>query len=103
MIRVFVDTDLMIFKMSGHAGYAPTGSDIVCAAATMLASTLIQSVTKKVDSSEVLECRLDSGYAQLKVSPIKRKVRNECRVVFAAILEGFELLAARYPDNIIID
>ena len=103
MIRVFIDPQLLIFKMSGHSEFGPVGSDIVCAAATMLASTLVHNMTTRLDESEVLECRLDSGHAELKVAPIRKRMRNECRVLYAATLEGFELLAERYPEHVIID
>ena len=103
MIRVFVDPQLLIFKMSGHADFAPIGSDIVCAAATILASTLVHNMTTRLDESEILECALNSGHAVLKVSPIRKKMRNECRVLYAAVLEGFELLQQRYHDHVKID
>lgn len=103
MIRVNVNVDGLSFGMEGHADFGPVGSDIVCAAATMLASTLIQNMMQRLDESQVLECALDSGIARLKVSPIRKRVRRECKVVFAAILEGFELLAQRYPEHVVID
>lgn len=103
MIRVVVDTDLMIFRMSGHADFGPVGSDIVCAAATMLASTLVQNITHRLEPSEIMECVLDSGHAVLKVSPIRKKDRRACRLLYAATLEGFELLADRYPEHVLID
>lgn len=103
MIRVYVDIEHLSFGMVGHADFGPVGSDIVCAAATMLASTLIQNMNQRLDQSQILECTLNSGYAQLKINPIRKRVRKECRVIFAAILQGFELLAQRYPEHVVID
>ena len=103
MIRVLVDIERLSFRMEGHADFGPVGSDIVCAAATMLASTLIQNMVQKLDESQILVCRLDSGHAELKISPIRKRVRKECRVIYAAILQGFELLAQRYPEHVLID
>ena len=40
MIKIQFDNQEMILKISGHAGYAEKGSDIVCAAVTALAGTL---------------------------------------------------------------
>lgn len=103
MIRVVVDVEHLNFAMEGHADFGPVGSDIVCAAATMLASTLIQNMTRRLDKSEIPGCVLNSGYALLNVNPIRKRMRNECRIVFAAILQGFELLAQRYPEHVVID
>lgn len=103
MIRVVVDVEHLNFAMEGHADFGPVGSDIVCAAATMLASTLVQNMMHRLDESQILECTLDSGCARLKVSPIRKRMRKECRVIFAAILQGFELLQQRYPEHVVID
>lgn len=103
MIRVCVDIERLSFSMEGHADFGPLGSDIVCAAATMLASTLVQNMVRRLDESQILECRLDSGHAVVKVSPIRKRVRRECRVIYAAVLQGFELLAQRYPEHVVID
>ena len=103
MIRVFIDPQLLIFKMSGHSEFGPVGSDIVCAAATMLASMLVHNMTTRLDESQIMECELNSGHAVLKVMPIRKRMRNECRVLYTATLEGFELLAERYPEHVIID
>ena len=42
MIEVNVRLDGI--TISGHANYAPAGSDVVCAAVTVLTQTLIQSL-----------------------------------------------------------
>lgn len=103
MIRVQIDVEGMRFRMEGHADFGPVGSDIVCAGATMLASTLISHVTRICDPYDVLECALESGLAVLEVSPMRKRKRKECRIVFAAIHEGFELLVQRYPHHVKID
>lgn len=103
MIRVVVDVERLNFSMAGHADFAPAGSDIVCAAATMLASTLVQNMIRRLDGSEIQGCALNSGYALLNVNPDHESMRRECSVIFSAILEGFELLAAKYPDHVTIE
>ncbi|MCI7181565.1 MAG: ribosomal-processing cysteine protease Prp [Schaedlerella sp.] len=42
MIEVIVHQDGI--KISGHAGYAPQGQDIVCAAVSAITQTLIKSI-----------------------------------------------------------
>lgn len=100
MICVKMDTRCMYFEMEGHAGYAPVGQDIVCAAASALACTLIAHITAIVPTQDVLECERSIGKCVLHVYPPKRKLRHRCRIVYAAIREGLELLAEKYPENI---
>ena len=88
MIRVVVDVEHLNFAMEGHADFGPVGSDIVCAAATMLASTLVQNMTRRLDKSEIQGCALNSGYALLNVNPVRECMRRECSVIFSAILES---------------
>ena len=38
MIRVSIDPQELVFRLDGHAGYAPEGQDIVCASASMMAA-----------------------------------------------------------------
>lgn len=103
MIRVHIDPDTLWFRMEGHADFGPVGSDIVCAAATMLASTLISSTHDRVADGEVQQCCLQPGKAMLHVTPKRRKACEACKVMFESTHRGFRLLAQSYPDNIIID
>ena len=79
MITVTIEKNKI--KASGHAGTAPKGQDLVCAAFTMLCHSLIESFGKltgdsfiyKIDSgSFYFECALPSG--QKKKAPCICKV-----------------------------
>ena len=102
MIRISIDVNGLRFSMDGHAGYGPVGSDIVCAACTILATTLISRCVHIAEPGDITECILEPGAARLEIKPLRRKLRAECRVIFAAFREGFELLAQRYPENLLI-
>lgn len=103
MIRVSIDTDELMFKLDGHAGYAPMGQDIVCASASMLTATLFQRVLDLVDDADLGDCEMEPGHASLDVVPASTSVAASCRHAFETVYAGFRLLAERYPDNIIID
>ncbi len=85
------------FKISGHAGYASNGSDIVCAAvssaAYMVANTIIE-VMKIEACADVKD-----GIMKITVPEGSAKKAKE-------ILLGFELhineLAQQYPKNVTI-
>ena len=48
------------FTASGHAGYAPEGSDIICAAITAIAATTIGSLTDIANLN--ITHQMDDGY-----------------------------------------
>ena len=90
--------------VEGHAGSGPEGHDLVCSAVSALALTLAGNVTymKAQDAvySEVL--KLEEGNAEIQCTPYRR-YKQSVEQVFRAICVGFELLATKYPENIIYD
>ena len=101
MIRVCIDPEELIFRLDGHAGYAPEGQDIVCASASMMAAMLFEYTLRHV-SCDIRECELEPGHAALDVQPT-RSNHAALESVFRAVHCGFELLANRYPKHVIID
>ncbi len=94
MITVTIEKSRI--KASGHAGTAPKGQDLVCAAFTMLCHSLIESFGKltgdsfiyKIDSgSFYFECALPSGQGELLIN---------------SYIAGVQLLAASYPEYITV-
>lgn len=74
-MTIYQDSEQKIsrFLMQDHAGYAESGSDIVCAAASALAQNTVNSIEQftddafTVDVDEVsggLDVRLESGYSK---------------------------------------
>ena len=74
-VTIYQDSEQKIsrFLMQDHAGYAESGSDIVCAAASALAQNTVNSIEQftddafTVDVDEVsgeLDVRLESGYSK---------------------------------------
>lgn len=88
----------LCMEISGHAGAAAPGHDIVCAAATILMRTLEAAVMEK-QSGYVPSVRQRDGYAKISCVP-KPKYRAKCKEVFDTIYLGYELLAANYPQYV---
>lgn len=92
------------FQMTGHAGFAAAGQDIVCAAASMLAYTVAFNVWL-ADRDGKLETpcdiRMQPGNVRISCQP-KEASREEIRLLFAYMQRGYDLLAKNYPDNIVI-
>ena len=86
-------------EMHGHAGFAPKGSDPVCAAASGLAYALAYNLAlsegQKVRDVEVL---LDEGEARIRAANTP-----EARQMFCFAGNGLALLAQNFPENISVE
>ena len=85
----------------GHAGTAPAGQDLVCAAVSTLTYTLAENVAqlhrwRKVAKPKI---RLENGDAEISCVPAAA-CRSAVMDVFEAVCIGFALLEEKYPDVI---
>lgn len=78
--------------MDGHADQGPYGSDIVCAAASALAETLILGLEQVV--RETVDGQLDEGRLDIRFHSI---MSPESRAVVETILAGLKDLAMSEP------
>ena len=101
MIHVVYHRKYNRLTMTGHAGAADPGHDLVCASASMLAYTLAINVANMADQCQVRQpiTKLSDGDAEISCNP-KSNLKNTITLVFDTICAGFELLAHQYPDNI---
>jgi len=81
-----------------HAGYAQSGADIVCAAASILITTCanalesvagIQPVLKVTEHPALIAVSLPSG-----LSP---QQDHDSRIILRTAMQGFQDIAAEYP------
>lgn len=79
---ITVHAGLTGIDIKGHAGYAPAGQDIVCAAASILALTL-------ADICEGAEIKREDGHMSIRGG-------DPAAVMFAA--RGYKLLSEAYPE-----
>lgn len=100
MIEVVVITGKKFsLTLKGHAGSADIGEDLVCASASILAYTLAQNVKDNKMGCESIKVRLDKGDAEIACTP-KAEYRTGIEIVYRAIVRGYELLQANFPDKI---
>lgn len=94
-VRLLIGNDrLKGFEIEGHAGFAVSGKDIVCAsvssAAYMTANTITEIIGANASASD--------GEASMKL------LLNEENEAASIVLKGFELhvtqLSKQYPKNI---
>lgn len=103
MIKVeMMDTDKgYSLAASGHAGYAPAGQDIVCAAVSVLAQTLANKVEAAARSGRLLTNCVQHGETFV-VQALPKPGPNALMVAnwFDFVEEGLRALAEAYPDNV---
>lgn len=89
MIQVIYNEveDAMILRAEGHAGFAPKGQDIVCAAVSVLMQTLACSVGT---------CMCNDG----KRFSVVCKKSNDNIAKFELVTDGLALLQREYPENV---
>ncbi|AUW93171.1 ribosomal-processing cysteine protease Prp [Sulfobacillus sp. hq2] len=97
MIKIVVERDsqgsVHRLRVTGHAGQAPYGKDIVCAAASALSETLIMGLTR-VERTPI-EYRLDDGVLDLHITD---KLSESSRSILETFCLGFKDLADTAPD-----
>lgn len=94
--------EISSLKILGHAGFAPAGSDIVCAACTTLCLTLANAAEAYEQKGLMLEepsALIDSGdgFVEYRVS---QEGKREMDAVFNAVMQSFRLLEEAYPQYI---
>ncbi|MCI8768695.1 MAG: ribosomal-processing cysteine protease Prp [Ruminococcus sp.] len=80
--------------ISGHAGYAPTGSDIVCAGVTALTQELIRSMEGLTDDR--IETDIGSGMASIQYGDLSEKGR----LLIDSFFIGICMIAEEFPDYV---
>lgn len=81
---------------SGHAGYAPKGYDIVCAAFSMLSITLDVSLKKLTDDN----VKFDISAGKLSVE--WQRISSDGLLLINSYIEGVKALAENYPEYITV-
>lgn len=92
MIEVTVCKDEI--KISGHANYAVSGSDIVCAGVTTLAQTLIKSIEDLTDDK--IEYEISPGRVDIKYGNLSEK----SRALVDSFFIGICMIADEFPEYV---
>lgn len=93
MIRVVCLPEAGLLEVSGHAGSAPRGQDLVCAGASMLVFTACREAERleSLGRLRVLCLELRPGWARLQChSP--RGTEGAAEALLQTVLTGFRLL-----------
>ncbi|MHC1750723.1 MAG: ribosomal-processing cysteine protease Prp [Cellulosilyticaceae bacterium] len=78
------------FRVEGHADYAPSGYDIVCAGVSTLVATVLTSAYGIVDENEINK---ENGIVDVTFT----RMEYEDRVLLKALAKGLKLIHEQYP------
>ena len=89
------------FQISGHAGYAEHGQDIVCAAASFLAITVVNSLELQLGKVGTVES--DDGYLDYRLPQgLSEEQMATAQIILKTLVTGFQNLKDEYPKYISI-
>ena len=98
-VRYDRDAEMPGMLIAGHAGSAPYGQDLVCAACSILGYTLINSIAEIPEYMGSFYVDDTHGVIHVEARP-EEEHRELCLHTFDVIYTGFEILAAKYPENV---
>lgn len=91
-----------VLRMTGHAGQANVGHDVVCAAATILCYTAAQTALDLYEQGKLRKkprTDVDRGDATVTLCP-RQDAAGEAAVALRTVATGFALLAHHYPEYV---
>lgn len=92
MIAITVQPDRI--TVSGHAGYAEPGKDIVCAAISTLSQVFVASV-EELTAAQIKTAQT-GGYMEIVIE----ESTERAQVLLDSFLLGCRMIADEYPDNV---
>ena len=83
--------------VKGHANYAEPGKDIVCAAISTLAQTLIYSIEDLAESQ--IKYHISPGTVDIKYWDLSK----DAQLLVNSFFIGCQMIADNYPDNVRVE
>lgn len=100
MIKIVFNPNTYALDVTGHAEYGKKGEDIVCAAISTLFYTLGESLYKSrqmIEDDFIFENEDGNGHIECKP---KAEYEANVSLIYWTILNGFELVAENYKENV---
>ncbi|WP_067923748.1 ribosomal-processing cysteine protease Prp [Alicyclobacillus shizuokensis] len=100
MIRVVVGRDftgkIERVEIHGHANFGDPGTDIVCAAVSVLSRNTVSSIRELLGVDIRVKSR--PGYLQVDLPPLLQS--DQVQLLLRCLLHGLENLAMEFPENV---
>lgn len=102
MIEIFIRRNkqghISSFSVSGHAGYAEHGEDIVCAGVSALAQTGVLGLTQVLGIKA--DCRQQAGELACVWPDLEPETQAKAAVLLETILLGFIAIRENYAPYV---
>ncbi|MEG0550891.1 MAG: ribosomal-processing cysteine protease Prp [Vagococcus sp.] len=90
---------IVSFEMTGHANFAEEGSDIVCAAASILAQNTVNSIEELAGYQPLVD--IDDGYLYVEVlSDLSAKQQTTTNILMNSLFIGLRDIEKEYKHYI---
>ena len=86
-------------RLEGHSGWAESGRDIVCAAASILGCTCVNAL-ESVCGVVPEVTQNDEGILTFNLPRMTEKENEKAQILMGALRQGLEDLTAEYPQNV---
>ena len=98
-VTIYQDSEQKIsrFLMQDHAGYAESGSDIICAAASALAQNTVNSIEQFTDDAFTVDVDEVSGGLDVRLEPGYSK---ETELLLNSLILGLQGIEEEYMEYI---
>lgn len=98
MTRVIYDSENLSLTVTGHAGSAEYGSDLVCAALSVLCYTVEEALEQEW---EITVPTVDRADGEIRIScQCEEEWSERCRCIMDTAFTGFRILAEHYPEYV---
>ena len=91
------EKEIVGFKTQGHAGYAESGSDIVCAAASVLAQNAVNSIEQFTEDTFTVDVNEDLGELYFKIDA---GYSHETELLLNSLILGLQGIEEEYMEYI---
>lgn len=90
------------YCISGHAGFAQKGEDIVCAAVSVLSINTINAIEQLTDTDFLCDAdEQKGGYLKVMLSDMKKRMDcHDAEILLKAMAIGLEDLSKQYKKYI---
>ena len=88
-------------RIEGHSGWANAGSDIVCAAVSILGCTCVNALESVCGViPEITEYNEKNGVLAFELPDMTESENEKAQILMGALRQGLDDLAAEYPQNV---
>ena len=88
-------------RLEGHSGWADSGHDIVCAAASILGCTCVNALESVCGViPEITEYNEQNAVLAFELPHMTEAENEKAQILMGALRQGLDDLTAEYPQNV---